>query len=162
MNQTIPIPKVSLRAVMEEDLPILFEQQRNPVANRMAAVPARERENFFAHWEKIMAGEGNILRTVLYRGQVAGNMLSWKEEGQRKVGYWLGQEFWGQGVGSQALALFLEEVAERPLFADVAKHNIASTRILQKCGFVVIDEEVGAYGPEDPEEVAMWIMRLSE
>jgi len=36
--------EVSIRDVIESDLPIFFEQQRQPEANRMAAFPARARE----------------------------------------------------------------------------------------------------------------------
>jgi len=41
---------VILRDVIESDLPIFFEHQRQPEANRMAAFPARAREAFMAHW----------------------------------------------------------------------------------------------------------------
>jgi RimJ/RimL family protein N-acetyltransferase len=54
------------------------------------------------------------------------------------VGYWLGREFWGQGIATQALALFLKEERTRPLVAHVAQHNIGSRRVLEKCGFVVV------------------------
>jgi RimJ/RimL family protein N-acetyltransferase len=33
----------------------------------------------------------------------------------------------------------------RPLYAGVAKHNVASIRVLQKCGFTVIGEEDDGY-----------------
>jgi len=46
---------VVLRDVTEADLPILFDQQLDPEANRMAAFPARDRDAFMAHWTKIMA-----------------------------------------------------------------------------------------------------------
>ena len=39
--------RVRLRDVTEDDLPIFFDHQRDPVANRMAAFPARERDAFF-------------------------------------------------------------------------------------------------------------------
>ncbi len=40
----------TLRDVTEDDLPILFEHQREPDANRMAAWPARSHGAFMAHW----------------------------------------------------------------------------------------------------------------
>ncbi|MFL7870775.1 MAG: GNAT family N-acetyltransferase, partial [Anaerolineales bacterium] len=95
---------ISLREVQESDLPIFFEQQRDPLANQMAAFPARDQEAFMAHWAKIMKDESVILRTILFEGQVAGNVLSFEMEGKREVGYWLGREFWGKGIATVALS----------------------------------------------------------
>jgi RimJ/RimL family protein N-acetyltransferase len=133
---------VRLRAVIASDLPVFFEQQLDPVANQMAAFPARDREAFMVHWAKIMADESNILKTILYGDQVAGNIVSWEhpdEGSEREVGYWLGREFWGKGLATRALALFLEQVTLRPLVAFVAKHNLTSIRVLEKCGFEKVD-----------------------
>jgi len=52
----------------------------------------------------------------------------------------LGKEFWGKGIGTVALKLFLMEVKKRPLFAHVAFDNIGSIRVLEKCGFIKIGE----------------------
>ena len=150
---------ILLRDVIASDLPIFFEQQLDPVANEMAAFPARNQEAFMAHWAKILAEQSNILRTILFDGQVAGNIVSWDQSGERKVGYWVGREFWGKGIATQALAAFLEQVTTRPLYAHVAKHNLASIRVLEKCGFVVTseDKELASTGGEEVEE---WILIL--
>ena len=47
---TDPTGTVRLRDVAEDDLPIFFEYERDPVANEMAAFPARDREAFMEHW----------------------------------------------------------------------------------------------------------------
>ncbi len=126
---------IQLKNVQESDLAIFFEQQRDPLANQMAAFPARDKDAFMAHWAKIMKDETIILQTILFEGQVAGNLVSFELSGQREVGYWLGREFWGKGIASRALLEFLKQVKERPLYAHVARHNIASLRVLEKCGF---------------------------
>jgi hypothetical protein len=41
-------PDVRLRDVMEDDLPLFFEQQLDPEANRMAAFAPRDRDAFLA------------------------------------------------------------------------------------------------------------------
>jgi RimJ/RimL family protein N-acetyltransferase len=133
---------VLLRDVIESDLPIFFEQQLDPIANEMAGFPARDRDAFMAHWARIMADDNNILQTILYGDQVAGNIVSWEHDGEREVGYWLGREFWGKGIATRALSLFLQQVTTRPLYAYVAKHNLASIRVLEKCGFTITREEV--------------------
>jgi RimJ/RimL family protein N-acetyltransferase len=130
-----------LRDLIASDLPIFFKQQLDPVANQMADFPARDQDAFMAHWIKILAEESNILKTILYDDQVAGNIVSWEQSGEREVGYWLGREYWGKGIATRALAAFLELVAARPLYAYVAKHNLASIRVLEKYGFKKIDEK---------------------
>lgn len=132
---------ILLRDVTETDLPIFYEQQLDLEANAMAAFPARDRESFMVHWTKIMADESVILKTILFDGQVAGNIVCWEQSGEREVGYWLGKEFWGKGIATKALSEFLNQVKTRPLVAHVAKQNIASRRVLEKCGFKFVRED---------------------
>jgi RimJ/RimL family protein N-acetyltransferase len=131
--------KVVLRDVMDEDLPVFFEHQLDPEANQMAGFAPRDRDAFMAHWAKIRREESNVTRTVVVDDVVAGNIGSWLGDDGRLVGYWIGREFWGRGVATAALAAFVAEVTERPLFALVVTHNVASRRVLEKCGFVLIE-----------------------
>jgi RimJ/RimL family protein N-acetyltransferase len=106
----------------------------------MADFPLRDEGAFYAHWHKIMADPANLLRTILWKGEIVGNMVSFIMEGKREVGYWLGREYWGKGIASAALEQFLREVTERPLYGVTAKSNPASGRVLEKCGFVLDHE----------------------
>jgi len=133
--------EISLREVRESDLPIFFEQQLDPDASRMASFPARSRDEFRAHWAKSLSERTAILRTIVVNGNVAGNIIGWGAADEPKVGYWLGKEHWGKGIASEALSQFLVEVAVRPLYARVAKQNLASIRVLQKCGFEMYGED---------------------
>ena len=101
----------------------------------MAAFPARDKDQFAAHWAKVRADDTKVVRTIVADGMVAGNIGSWQENGQQLLGYWVGREFWGRGVATQALALLVDEVSIRPLYAHVAVHNVGSIRVLDKCGF---------------------------
>jgi Acetyltransferase (GNAT) domain len=111
---------VRLRDVTEADLPVLFEQQLDPEAVRMANFPSRDRDAFFTHWQRILADETVGKKTILLDGTVAGNVVSWQTPGgagdrevtgleptERLVGYWIGKEFWGRGVATRALREFL-------------------------------------------------------
>ena len=154
--------EVKLREVLEEDLPIFFDHQRNPEAGRMAAFGYRElddKDAFYANWAKILTGENSLIRTILVDGQVAGNVLKFEFLGQTTVAYWIGKEFWGKGIGTRALALLLEDVPERPVYARAAKDNRGSVRVLEKCGFILESKETNfaAARGEETEEV---IMRL--
>ena len=144
-RETFPPPQsgieIVLRDVSLNDLPIFFEQQLDPAATQMAAFPARDREAFMRHWAKIMGDANVILKTILFDEHVAGNIVSWEQSTEREVGYWIGKEYWGKGIATQALTHFLSNVKIRPLYAHVAKHNLASLRVLKKCGFVDSGED---------------------
>jgi hypothetical protein len=101
---------VLLRQAVEADLPVLYEYQREPLAVAMAAFPARERDAFMAHWRTNVLGDPTTLtRVMVVDGQVVGYLLTWNGDGRRLLGYWVGERFWGRGIASQALALFVAE-----------------------------------------------------
>ena len=158
----LPTSEVLLRPVTEGDLPILFEYQREPVANEMAAFPARDRDAFMAHWTKILGNETVVAMTVVVDRCVAGNVGCWTQDGHRLVGYWIGKDHWGKGVATQMLSIFLRLVADRPLHAHVAKHNVASIRVLEKCGFELCERATGALGaPADGIEELVYMIAES-
>jgi len=126
---------IRLREVESGDLPLFFVHQQDPVAVEMVAFTSRDRAAFDQHWAKILADPTSLIRTVVADGEVAGNILSFNREGEREVGYWIDRAWWGRGVATAALSAFLRLEQTRPLHAGVAKHNLASIRVLQKCGF---------------------------
>jgi RimJ/RimL family protein N-acetyltransferase len=152
--------RVLLRAVADEDLPIFFEQQRNPEANRMAAFTARDpsdRQAFEAHWAQIRGDGGVTIRTILFAGRVAGHVAIYGPPGEREVTYWLGREYWGRGIATEALSQLLREQPERPLCGRAVADNLASLRVLAKCGFVVSgrDRSFANARGEEVEEVTL-------
>jgi RimJ/RimL family protein N-acetyltransferase len=153
-------PRVLLREVAESDLAILFEHQRDSEAARMAAFPSRDHDAFMTHWAKLRREPSNIARTIVCDGQVAGNIGSWIAEKRRLIGYWIGREFWGRGVATAAVAAFIAEVKDRPLHAFVARHNVGSIRVLEKCEFVPSPEhDPSAAGADGVHEVLYMLSR---
>jgi RimJ/RimL family protein N-acetyltransferase len=144
-----------LREVVEADLPTLHAYECDPEAAAMAAFPSRDRDAFMAHWAKILANPTGPVRAILADGRVAGNIVAFAAGGETLVGYWLGREFWGQGIATRALAAFLQLVPTRPLLAHVAKHNVGSIRVLEKCGFTVVREEHVTDGGREIDELVM-------
>jgi RimJ/RimL family protein N-acetyltransferase len=117
---------VTLREVTIDDLPIFYQHQHDPETAHMAGFPSREWEPFIAHWNKILLNDTIIKQTVLVDGEVAGNIVSFVQDGKREVGYWIGRDFCRKGVATRALRQFLDLVRERLLYAHVAKHNTVS------------------------------------
>jgi RimJ/RimL family protein N-acetyltransferase len=138
-----------LREVVEGDLPILYEHERDPEAAAMAAFPSRDRDAFMAHWAKTLANDSALTMTIVADGEVAGSIGCWEADGHRFVGYWIGREFWGRGIATQALAELVGMVEARPLYAHVVKSNVASIRVLDKNGFVEVDRHTSDDGIEE-------------
>lgn len=129
---------IVLRDVAESDFPTLFEHQKDPEASRMAAFLPRDpsdRDAFLAHWRRIVSDPTVISKAILWKGQVAGTVGSFLSDGKPQVTYWIGKEFWGNGIATQALTELLCLVRSRPLYASTAYDNVASMRVLKKCGF---------------------------
>jgi RimJ/RimL family protein N-acetyltransferase len=135
---------VTLREVEPDDLPILFEHQNDPLAAELAAFASRDEEAFFPHWQRILADPTVHARAVLLDNRVVGNLVSFVQDGEREVGYWIARDAWGRGIATRALAQFLTEISERPLYAHVAEHNPGSRRVLEKCGFVTLGDPITA------------------
>jgi RimJ/RimL family protein N-acetyltransferase len=153
---------VILRDVNEDDLPIFFEQQSDTTANYMAAFTAKDPSDkvaFKAHWEKILDDERIIKKTIIFNGQVAGQVSSFEQFGEPAVSYWIGREYWGKGVATRALSQLLDYVNIRPIYARAAKDNIASIRVLEKCGFKICGEDKG-FSNARTEEVEEYVLKL--
>jgi RimJ/RimL family protein N-acetyltransferase len=150
------VPSV-LRDVVDDDIEVFFEQQNDEEAIRMAVWPPRDRDAFFEHWRGIIANDELVARTIVSGEEVAGNITSWPRDGKRFVGYWLGREYWGRGLATEALAELVQEL-DRPLYAEVATTNIGSIRVLEKCGFEVVGSETEQ--DETFGELELFVMRL--
>ena len=72
---------------------------------------------------------------------MAGHVASFERAGATEITYWIGREHWGRGVATRAVRLFLADVPARPLHARAARDNVASIRVLEKCGFAVTGVE---------------------
>jgi RimJ/RimL family protein N-acetyltransferase len=138
MTDTAMKPRVQLREVEADDLPLFFEHQRDPLAVALVAFRSRDRAEFDQHWEKLLADESLLKKTIVADGKVAGNVGSWLSDGKREIGYWLDRACWGRGIATEAISAFLLLEQTRPLHAGVAKHNTGSIRVLQKCGFTLV------------------------
>jgi RimJ/RimL family protein N-acetyltransferase len=57
-----------------------------------------------------------------------------------ELGYWLGKDFWGRGIVTEAVAAFtdfcFQDFPLRRVYAEPFANNSASVRVLEKAGFV--------------------------
>ncbi|TDC38862.1 N-acetyltransferase [Micromonospora sp. 15K316] len=156
--------EVALRPVEDADLDALFDQRRDPEAVRMAAFTAKDpddRAAFDAHMSKVRASADVTMRAVTRGGRLVGSIASFVVDGDTEVTYWIDRSVWGQGVAGRALALFLETVSVRPLYARAASDNIGSLTVLRRAGFTVIGTEI-AYANARNTEIEETVLRLGQ
>jgi len=87
--------------------------------------------------------DGGIARVIEYQGMFVGNIGIRPQGGWREhlgeIGYWVGEDYWGKGIATAALAQLTEYGFNtrhfRKLFATALAPNIASMRVLEKCGY---------------------------
>jgi RimJ/RimL family protein N-acetyltransferase len=153
---------VQLRDVNDADLTHFFEHQLDAEANHMAAFTVddpTDHDAFRTHWIKIRGDETILIKTILFSGNIAGHIASFRRFGDLEVTYWIGREYWGKGIASAALAQFLAIQKERPIHARAARDNAASLRVLEKCGFAVTGED-RSFASARGEETEELILRL--
>ena len=153
----------ALRDTHEADIPIFFEHQLDPDANYMAAFTSKDPTDRVAHqerWDRLLADETILKQTILLIDVVVGHVASFDRDGMREVTYWIGREYWGQGLATKALECFLRQETVRPLYARAAKNNAATLRVLEKNGFTVCGEDKG-YANARREEVEEHILKLN-
>lgn len=64
--------------------------------------------------------------------------VDWKNK-NAKVGYWLGKNYWNQGLTTEAVNLILnfafKKLKLHRVYAGLFENNPSSKRVLEKCGF---------------------------
>src|SRR6476661_6764681 len=73
-------------------------------------------------------------------GVIGFQLLSDEQRHFAEIGYWLGQEYWGRGIATEAVRAITSYVFSghheiRRLYARVFEWNVASMRVLEKCGY---------------------------
>ncbi|MFF3216771.1 GNAT family N-acetyltransferase [Streptomyces sp. NPDC002886] len=137
---------ISLREVLDSDLPVFWGHLSDPEAQHVAAVTRAyhyDREHFDSHWARIRSNPDVLMRTVLADDEVVGHAAVYGPPDEREVTYWIDRKHWGRGIATAALAALVDLVSVRPLRAHAAADNAGSIRVLEKCGFVVTGQGRG-------------------
>jgi hypothetical protein len=98
-------------------------------------------------------------RAVTVDGRLVGSVASFVIDGDNEVTYWIDRSFWGHGIAGRALAMLLESVRVRPLFARAASDNVRSLKVLRRAGFVIVGTEI-SFANGRNTEIEETILRL--
>ena len=130
---------IEIRKTQKEDLNKLFDFQADDDAGCMAAFVSntwKDREGYIAKWEKFLQNDSINSYTIFLNGAIVGSVGTWVMGDEPQITYGIGKAFWGKGIATTALALFLKKVDTYPLYGRAASDNIRSIKILERAGFV--------------------------
>ncbi|MCT1605874.1 GNAT family N-acetyltransferase [Nesterenkonia massiliensis] len=136
--------KITLREVAAGDLDEFFRFQQDADAAHMAGFAPtnpNDRSIFDHHWSELLNDEKSLVRTIDADGQPAGSIAVFRDGDVHEVMFWTDKQFWGQGITTTAMDLFLDEFTPRPLRARVVVDNVGSLKILESRGFTEVGEE---------------------
>lgn len=137
---------IELTQTTREDLESLFVFQSNAEGIWMAAFTAQnptDKDFYMNKWSQIIANPDISMQTIRLNNQIVGSVIHFDMMGKTHVSYWIDRPYWGKGIATQGLQLFIAGVAKRPLYGHTAYDNVGSQRVLEKCGFTLIAKEKG-------------------
>ncbi|WP_427109020.1 GNAT family N-acetyltransferase [Lysinibacillus xylanilyticus] len=140
--------EISINSLQERDAEELFEFEKNNRLFFEQMIPSRGEDyyNFetfkIRHKELLTEQQENKSKFYLIRDnsdKIIGriNLVDIDSTNDiAEVGYRVGQEYGGKGIGARALKLLLEtEISVTKIKAKTTTNNIASQRVLEKNGF---------------------------
>ena len=155
---------IEIRKTQKEDLNMLFDFQADDEAGHVAAFVSntwKDREGYIAKWEGLLQNESVNSYTILHNGVVVGSVGTWVMGDEPQITYGIGKDFWGQGIATAALSLFLEKVNKYPLYGRAAADNIRSIKMLERAGFVKTGSDRG-FAAARNQEIEEVIFRLDK
>ncbi|RYE06993.1 MAG: N-acetyltransferase [Hyphomicrobiales bacterium] len=149
----ITTKRLVLRAPIRGDVPDLVKHANNKaIADRLERLPSPyTRADAVGFIEVIAQRPDERPYAITLNDRLIGIVgLSYHEGRPPELGYWLGEEFWGQGLMSEA-ARGLIEAAQRTHHYDVIAaralaDNAGSLKVLEKLGFKRIRKGKGEIG----------------
>lgn len=144
---TLTSNRVTIRPWSDGDLPSLVRHANNfnIWMNLRDAFPHPYTEEAGRCWLGLaMAETHHLFLAIEVDGEAVGGIgATFKDDVYRinaEIGYWLSEQYWGQGLVSTAVSMLVDFVFEnnpdiQRIYADVFSFNPASARVLQKCGF---------------------------
>ncbi|MDD7281822.1 MAG: GNAT family N-acetyltransferase [Erysipelotrichaceae bacterium] len=138
--------RLILRPWSIQDAVDLYQQAKNPNVGPMAGWPVHTSvENSKEIIEKYLSGpltyaiclkDNKIIGSIELQDA---NHLS-QEIGELEIGYWIGQEYWGNEYTVEAMKCLIQyafdELESPGLWCGYYDENHKSKRVMEKCGFM--------------------------
>ncbi len=146
-----------------DDLNTLFQFQLDKEATYLAAFMATDSTDKTAYIEryiKYLTDPTINNQTIKLNGNIVGSVAKFMMKDEAEITYWIDKKFWGKGIATSALKIFLNIEIVRPIYARAAFDNFGSQRVLTKCGFIQIGKDKG-FANARQAEIEEYIYKLN-
>ena len=153
---------IILTKTIIDDLDTLFQFQLDFEANYLAAFTPKDPTDKIGYIEKysrFLTDSTINMMTIKINNEIVGSISKFVMEGDNEITYWIDKKYWGKGIATTALEMFLKIVSNRPLFGRVAYDNFGSQKVLEKAGFVKIGNDKG-FANARQKEIVEYIYKL--
>ena len=164
--------RILLRPWVESDAPVLFKYASDPeVGPRAGWTPHKSVEESLevirtvfndatCTWAIVLKETGEPIGAMGYGPSCQCNLPA--REGEPLIGYWVARPYWNRGICTEALRLMLDHIREtteiKSLISGHFIDNLASGRVMEKCGFIPTGETV--VDPEQGRDTPIRVLRL--
>ncbi len=144
-------PNLMLRPWQESDAECLYHFARNPKIGPIAGWPPHQSVEDSLYIIKTVFSKRETY-AVVYDGIPIGcagllfhpDTNHWWGEGAAELGYWIAEEYWGNGYAAEASRALIErafdELNVEKIYASYRCENAQSKRVLEKLGFEYYSE----------------------
>jgi RimJ/RimL family protein N-acetyltransferase len=92
-------------------------------------------DRFYQHYHSIILHKKLNIFAVRLDDDYAGSVEISDNGDHYQLGYWLGIDYRGQGIATEAIRSVLNQLDDRPVTADTLIDNPSSYRLLERLGF---------------------------
>jgi len=137
---------IELKQTTQQDLETLFVFQTDETSNYMAAFTPKnphDKDAYMNKWTRILANPNIVMKTIWQMNRIVGSVVHFTIGEETHVSYIIDKAFWGQGIATKALQMFIAQSPLQVFYARVAFDNHGSQRVLEKNSFQKIGLEKG-------------------
>lgn len=140
--------RLHLRRFTPKDAKDVFEFASDKTVTRYVTWPAHESLTDSVNVINDYYIPRNTL-AIVYGGKVIGSIdLNKKADGSYVLGYILNKKYWSRGIMTEAAKALIDEVFNKTdikkITATHDRENIASGRVMEKCGFTYVKTVLSA------------------
>ena len=152
MNIVLQTPRLYFREFTKDDVPLLYELNNNPNVIKFVHEPAPTLENVTDILFNSILRQYKLYNHGRWAVHLKNNdeFIGWcglkyiKEANEIDLGYRFKENYWGKGYGFEAAKATIEygfnNLKLRRIVATALQQNIASWKIMEKCGMNFLSE----------------------